>query len=48
MPRCDSCEATVSRAYHRVHADNDGVLHACCHCTLQADMLQGAGAGIEE
>lgn len=30
---CDDCGNTVTRDYHRVFSDNEGVLRSCLHCT---------------
>lgn len=46
MAFCE-CGGHVSADYHRVNADNQGVLHACFNCTDQTAMLNGVGAGIE-
>lgn len=32
-PHCDSCGASVTREYHRVLSDNEGILRSCLYCT---------------
>lgn len=32
LARCDRCGSVVTRAFHRVHADDEGALDGCRYC----------------
>ncbi len=41
MPECDSCGGHVTPDFHRVFADNDGVLHGCPECLQNTEIKNG-------
>ena len=45
MATCDNCDAWVSSEFHRVHADNNGILHGCHECKVQAGSFRPDGDG---
>lgn len=36
-PHCANCGAGVTRDYHRVLSDNEGILRSCLYCTTKGE-----------
>lgn len=43
---CQDCGAHVSDDYGRVYGKNDGSVEACPNCAANADIKDGAAAGL--
>lgn len=48
MTECDNCGSHVTKGYHRVLSDNDGILHGCTQCSNNAGGFRSDDDGDAE
>ncbi|WP_457590070.1 DUF7563 family protein [Halalkalicoccus salilacus] len=46
MAQCDQCGQHVTPDFHRVFADNEGVLHGCPACLSATAIKNGEATGF--
>ena len=46
MPQCDECGEHVTPDFHRVFADNDGILYGCPACLSTTAIKNGKATGL--